>query len=284
MADDQRHPQAAGLADPSILKRILDAGHDQVTRTIQVAKRNLGNKIGAQTLGTVVTSTAGSVRDWMNLVVAAMRRPTSFRLEVQPRPLWMHILAALVLVPIFLRAMLFFSAVFSAPPVPTAAHDLQEATMTPNICQYQAPGPSPIQTLYTPDETGVVAEICFLLTGVSTQTARAPGAQTLYEFLDSRVGSGAARSDASPRRELCQACLTSEARRSAISESGGAIVLSELEEEEEELLQTLERSSILISDPTSRAIYERLFVEPSRSEGHKARLTRISSLCMPFWR
>lgn len=290
MEDVEEHPQAAGLADTGMLKKVLDIGHAQATRV-------------AQTLGVAISSAAVSVWRWINLVVVAMQEPIEFRLEVQERPRWMVISAALMLVLVATIASYYLSAAISGPPKVPSAPKLQDDTTIADIGQCQAPGvgqcqdPSliqdqapnlhPMQALYTQDESGVVEEICLLVRKVGAQPGRAIGAQTLYDFVNSGVGSGAARSDSLPLEKLCGACLETEAR---LSEIGEFVEVGEwrgnrkwAEEEMEQRLRTLERSIILISDKSSEEVYKRLFVEPLESEGYSATTTRVQSLCEPFW-
>lgn len=284
MVNGQGHPQAAGPADPSVLENILDAAHNQVRRAVEVTRRNLGDKINAQTLGRAFASAAGSVYSWTNLVVDAMRQPIGYKLEVQRRPVWMHVAFVLVLA---LAAQLAAHrliphkpAASSCPPVTTTvAHDLQEeATTDPGFRQYEVPGLHPPEAPYKPDESGVVSEICYLVSQASAQTGHTPWGETLYKFVKKH---GATRSDSPDSQKLCKACLTYQDRLSSVGQWGD--IPSFEQEEAEAQLWILARTILLLEDPSTAAIYQRLFVDGTGAEDYKERESRMVSLCGQLW-
>lgn len=257
----------------TVLSGIVDAGYYQITRSLNNGRRNLGNQISAQALSRFVASTSRSLRNWVNLVVDALQIPIGFRLEVRHRPAWVHISLALAIV---------LAARFLMP-------DMSAASLGPTVTAVGPPVPTvdpPVPTAapYKPGDSGVVAEICFLVREISQQTARGVGAQTLYDFIESEGRSGAARSDSMSPQRLCGACLTSEARLSEIMESKGEHELAErVEEEVEDRRRTLDRSIILLSDPGSAEVYRRLLIKDRDSEDWKQTKKRTNSLCKQFW-
>lgn len=120
-----------------------------------------------------------------------------------------------------------------------------------------ASGPSPTPALYKPAELGVVAEMCFMVSQVSTLTDRSPGAQSLHDFVDSGVKPGAERPTCTFSQELCGACLVSEASHPATHVWRGmgvrALHAAWDEMEVEDLLRTADRASILPFSPACGA-------------------------------
>lgn len=257
----------------TILRDFVDAGFYQIARFLNENRRNLSNHISAQALWRVAASTSRSLRGWVNLVVDALRHPFGFRLEVKRRPVWMHISAALF---VALLAWFFIpnkSAASSGPPVTAVGPPV--ATVDPTVATVAN---------YEPRDSGVVAEICFLVREISEQKGRGVGAQTLYDFVESEGRSGVVRSDSLSLQRLCGACLTSEVRLSEIMKSKGEDEsLERVEDEVEGRRRILDRSIILLSDRRSVEIYESLLIDGRDSEKYEQTKKRTNSLCQQFW-
>lgn len=254
MAHAQRHAEADRLAEPGILRGILIAGYDMVTRT----------------------------------VVDILQRPLGFRLEVKPRPIWLHILAFFSPLVLLLLAPKLFAqnaSSISGPPETTVTHDVQAVATYPTMRQYQVPGLDATELPYTPKESGVVAESCFLVSEISTLTARAPGAQNLHEFVGISLKSTTAQSRVLASQDLSGFCLESRAKPPMTGERKANAARSKWEKAEAEHRWWIRmRTKILLSDPASAAVYQRLFLDGTDSESYSETTRRVASLCSPFWR
>lgn len=248
MAHVQRHAEADRLAEPGTLRGILNADYDMITRA----------------------------------VVDILQRPLGFRIEVRSRPVWIYMLGFLGFLLVAPKLFAQNASSISGPP---ETQDVQLVATYPTIRQYQVPGLDPTELPYTPKESGVVAESCFLVSEISTLTARAPGAQSFHEFVGMSLKSTMAQSQVLAPQDLSGICLESRAKPPITGEWEGKAARSKWEEAEAKHRRWLRmRTKILLSDPASAAVYQRLFLDGTDSESYSETTRRVASLCSPFWR
>lgn len=274
---DRRDAEVARPANRGLLERLTDFGPDPFARLLEATRGHL------ESLRTTVAPVAGSVGGWASSTIEILRRPHGFNLVVDPRPIWIYLSVSLVFSMGFLLSLTLLLAKSSGPPEP---HRLQEAVTYSALDETQdLVRALPPKLPYHPTDVGVVTEICFLTTRISALTGRAPGAFSLYDFVDASAG----MSGRSLSERLCGACLQSEASHAAIRERmsiGAGARVSDMAwdaMEVEERLQTAERASVLLGDPTSAALYEDLFLKGKDKEGYHETKQRIHLLCSGFW-